>query len=1646
MIGPHDNLLDYIDDYVHGLLPPDEASRVEQFCQHSRLGQAALEDARKRLQALQSLPPAEASEQLIQQTLSSVQRKSATRDRVRRYYGRSLLLATAAAALIIGAVHLYYARLAPSPYDLRLLGQSQLLAGSNASLRLAVLDQRTGLPAPGVPVTVVLYRPGTGEEVQLAAFTTDERGAATPRLTLPDWPDGQYQLRVSAQPSGPREDLVQPVDLKREWRLMLSTDKPVYQPGQTIRLRSLALRKPDLKPVAGQDITFSVTDPKGNVLFKQKDVTSRFGIAATDCPLATEILEGEYRLQATVGTTTSDATVTVEKYVLPKFKVALTIDKPFYGPGETVSGSLQADYFFGKPVAGAAVQIEVRTTDVGPTTIASLQEKTDPAGKCAFTFRLPERLVGREQDDGNARFLLAATVIDTAGQRHSAGLSRVVTANPIRVEVLAEAGTLARGLSNTIYVVTSYPDGRPAPTRVVVQGQPAEIETGTAGVGSFELTPTSDSIELTVKATDADGRVGRRHVRLTCGSAAGDFLLRPDRAVYTGGQTMHLLALGGGVEPVFVDVLKDGQTILTAQIEMQNGRGQQDLDLPPDLFGTLELCAYRLQSVGLAVRKLRAVYVEQAQQLAIRATLDQGEYRPGAKATVQLTLSDPDGKPVPGAISLKAVDEAVYAVLGQRTGLEQTFFLLEQQLLEPVYAIYPGWSPQLFSALPVADQVQFEQAVFSATAWQAQGYEAAPAAFLPPEPPGAFPGLGPGPGPGPVEGWPMMPPEAVTADDAPPAGPARQTFTLTAASYPDKVRAVSALRTAGLYGVTVAWCGLAAALVLAGIVTLAIFHPKVFLITALIGVLSSCCIGLPLSGVLFFMFSARPAMEAVREIAPAAAEMPLLAPAGDVGFMGGVGLEAAPESAPKSEPETAAPSAPPPRLRQWFPETLLWRPELITDDQGRATLDVELADSITTWRLTTSAVSAAGQLGGAEFPIKVFQPFFVDFNLPVSLTRNDEVAVPVVVYNYLDKSQTVQLTLKDADWFQRLIEQKKSGESSEAPETKSQATAAADGTPLSLELGPGEIRSLAFPLRVLQVGQHTLEVTALSSGVSDAVRREIEVVPNGRRVEQVASGTLSQPFQMTLTVPPAAIEGSPRAIVKIYPSTFSQVVEGLDAIFQMPSGCFEQTSSTTYPNVLALDYLRRTGKSVPDVAAKARQYIHVGYQRLVSFEVTGGGFDWFGHPPANRTLTAYGLMEFQDMARVHDIDPQLIERTRQWLLAQRQPDGSWSNESGMLNDGLAGSVQRGSRPDLGTTAYIAWAVFSGTAASADADPTLAYLLSQRPEAIDDPYVLALTVNAIAAIRPNEPRLGAYLARLLALKQTSPDGKRIWWEQAAGGSTAFYGSGQAGSIETTAMAILALLRVRLEPATIRGALTWLIEQKDARGTWHSTQATVLTLKALLEGTEAPLGGDKERQIDITWGGETVRQITIPVDQAEVMQQVDLSELLKPGNEYALQLTERSDTGAGYQVLFRYYVDEPSAAADQRKEPLSVRIAYDRQQLDVDDTVTAVATVTNNLEQDAPMVILDLPIPGGFAIEAADLDELVTSQGIARYQVTPRQAIVYVRQLERQQTLEFRYRLRATMPVKVAVPDAEVYEYYNPARRGRGGATRLEALKA
>jgi uncharacterized protein YfaS (alpha-2-macroglobulin family) len=1286
-----------------------------------------------------------------------------------------------------------------------------------------------------------------------------------------------------------------------------------------------------------------------------------------------------------VGDTESKLVVEVRRYVLPKFKIDVRPDRPYYAPGQLARVTVQADYFFGKPVSGGTVELKLRTPDTGDRVVETIKGKTDDRGKAELKVPLPPTLVGTEKDSGDARVSFEVLLTDSAGQKQSTLTQRLVTSRPVRVQAIPEAGTLVRGVANVVYLLVSRVDGTPVSgAQVTVNGDDVEAKTSTdaRGAAQFTITPQQPSVSWTIVVRTKDDEVlARRHDTLNCGQPVDDFLVRPDRAVYRGGQSMTLTALGAGVEPVFVDFIKDGQTLLSETVALKDGKGAHTFDLPADLFGTIEVVAYRFGAAGLPVRKSRVVYISPPQGLKIKATLDRTEYRPGREAKLNLALTDDKGKPVPGAISLAGVDEAVFAVLAQRPGMEQVFYNLEEELLKPVYAIYP-WMPGDEQAR------QRDQGLFASTAQDVRA--------------DAVEGRG--------RRRARAQPEITRAGR----------HTLAVSSFPEKERSLHQLRERRLDAVRSGWVILILVALALGNAALWLYLP-VRLVLTIYGISAVVLVVALLVCALIFLGAVFPGAKDSRDWKDKAKGWK----DGDKdkdkdkdkGFdprhPAAPGRGGADEEDGSAQAATAPDQARAPRVRNYFPETLLWKPELITDDQGRlAPLPIHLADSITTWRLSASAVSADGRLGATQLPLKVFQPFFVDLDLPVSLTRGDEVGVPVVVYNYLDRPQSVKLTLSRGNWF-----------------------SLAGAAEQVLDLGPGEVRSTRFTLAVEKVGTHRLRVTALAGKVGDAIERDVDVVPDGRKVETVHSGSLDQPVTHPVEVPQGAIEGSVKAFVKLYPSSFSQVVEGLDNIFRMPYGCFEQTSSTTYPNILALQYLQQTKQNAPKVEAKARQYIHLGYQRLVGFEVPGGGFEWFGNGPADKTLTAYGLMEFEDMAKVHDVDANLVTRTRRWLLAQRRPDGSWESDRRGLHDDPTGADPKTAR--LGATAYIAWAVFGSNQAAQEGRTTLDYLRTSTPQEIKNDHVLALVCHALLALGPSGKEAAEYVDELARRARREGDGKYAFWEPPAQGRTLFHGGGSSARIETTALAALALLRSGSQAAQARLALAWLITQKDGQGTWYSTQATVLSLKALLAGTGKALGGDSVRRIQVQLGAHS-EEVVIPADQAEVMKLLDLSKHVKEGKT-TLTLTEKTKTAAGYQVVLRYHVKE--AKAQQNKEPLTIHIGYDRTDLAVDEVVRATATVTNQMPATAPMVMLDLPVPPGFAADTTTFAALVKDGTIARYQVRARGVLVYLRALPPGKPLVLAYRLRATMPVKATAGVARVYEYYDPRKEGTSPARRF-----
>jgi len=438
---------------------------------------------------------------------------------------------------------------------------------------------------------------------------------------------------------------------------------------------------------------------------------------------------------------------------------------------------------------------------------------------------------------------------------------------------------------------------------------------------------------------------------------------------------------------------------------------------------------------------------------------------------------------------------------------------------------------------------------------------------------------------------------------------------------------------------------------------------------------------------------------------------------------------------------------------------------------------------------------------------------------------------------------------------------------------------------------------------------------------------------------------------------------------------------------------------------------------------KAQQFLNLGYQRILTFECASGGFNWWeGDDPGNAVLSALVAMQLTDASAVTFVDEAVVTRTQSWLIARQQSNGSWTEERHLHagNENLGASSLR-------ATAYIVWGLAHSGYDGSALDAAAAWMTSQL-ESEDDLYTLALAANALAVSGRGGSHLDRLLSRLHDAAIAGEDGS-VHWE--ANGDTMVGSWGDVAAIETTALVGLALLHGSAFPADVEGAISWLIGRKDPQGNWgYSTQATVLTLKLLLES----LGGDAgETDADVTVllasaGGEPVEIATRHFDNfnKDVLWQVDLSELTIEGdNEVTLRYS-----GLGnlmYQLVASYNLPwEESAPSDG---PVSISVEYDRTQLAVNDTVTVTVTVTLHDAGQNGMILVDLGRPPGFTLHTEDLASLRADGTISEYETTDRQILVYLDPLTPEVPKVFTYRLTADYPIEATVPGSTAAPYYN-----------------
>ncbi|MGE3808585.1 MAG: alpha-2-macroglobulin family protein, partial [Gemmataceae bacterium] len=417
-------------------------------------------------------------------------------------------------------------------------------------------------------------------------------------------------------------------------------------------------------------------------------------------------------------------------------------------------------------------------------------------------------------------------------------------------------------------------------------------------------------------------------------------------------------------------------------------------------------------------------------------------------------------------------------------------------------------------------------------------------------------------------------------------------------------------------------------------------------------------------------------------------------------------------------------------VRTDFTETVLWQPVLVLPG-GKAEAVFDLNDSVTTFQVLAAGHTLDGRLGEVTYDLESRLPLVLDPKIPLEVTATDTLAIPVSIANNTDKDADLDIVI--------------------SPSRLSLLGGVGRET-LSVGAQKRDRRIYSFKPQIVE-GEVALLVDGQGKNIrGDRIERTIKVVPDGFPVMGAKSDLLEGSAQHDLVLPATWIKGTLKYEVAVYPSTLADLQKGLEAMLREPHGCFEQTSTTNYPNLLILDYLKTTDQADPAVARRAQELIDKGYKRLTSFECkkrSGGnkeGYEWFGgFAPPHEALTAYGLMQFRDMAAVYDVDQAMVDRTRDYLLARRDGKGGFERNRKALDT-------FGRAPENITNAYIVYALTESSKTDDIAKELEA--LVKEAKTSKDPYFLALVANSL--INRNRTAEGIDLLKKIAELQ-KPDG-------------------------------------------------------------------------------------------------------------------------------------------------------------------------------------------------------------------------------------------------------------------------------------------------
>ncbi len=445
-------------------------------------------------------------------------------------------------------------------------------------------------------------------------------------------------------------------------RTYIQTDKPLYQPGETVWFRADLRTAKTLAGVAPVGVQIQLISPRGAIV-GTKRVLAQAGIAKNDFALDPNLEGGEYTIEIAYGSVRDTKKFIVNTYEAPRLMKTLEMLRKAYGEGDQVSAAVEIKRTTGEAFADKKVTAVVTIDDAE---VNRLPVTTDRDGKATVTFKLPAKMA---RGDG-----LLTILADDGGVTESIQKRIPIVMTTLNLALYPEGGDLVRGVPGRVYFLAKTTIGKPADIEGnVVDDRGTIIERFRSlhdGMGSFELRPMPDRMyhveitkpvnittRVTVPAPRTDGCV------LRAVPAKADDKLR-------------IAAICSANQKVQVEATLRETRLAGGSFEAEAGRPTLVvLPIPRTSQGAVRVTLFSAKDEPLAER---LVYHGAGANLKVTITPDKKAYAPRDPVKLKVHAEDASGKPVKANVALSVVDETVLSFADDKSAR-----ILARTYLEP---------------------------------------------------------------------------------------------------------------------------------------------------------------------------------------------------------------------------------------------------------------------------------------------------------------------------------------------------------------------------------------------------------------------------------------------------------------------------------------------------------------------------------------------------------------------------------------------------------------------------------------------------------------------------------------------------------------------------------------------------------------------------------------------------------------------------------------------------------------------------------------------------------------------------------------------------------------------------------------------------